>query len=71
VVVYDPKPESVLTDENIHMRAGYTPYQGMRIQGKVVTTIRRGSFLVRDGDWVKPEERGVFLKRSGSDSLLG
>ena len=65
VVLYDPKPESVLTDENIHMRAGYTPYQGMRIQGKVVTTIRRGSFLVRDSEWIEPEERGVFLRRSG------
>jgi dihydropyrimidinase len=69
VVLYDPEPESVLTDEAIHMRAGYTPFQGMRIQGRVVTTIRRGTFLVRDGRPVDPEDRGVFLKRSGGGPL--
>ncbi len=77
VVLYDLEPASILTDQSIHMRAGYTPFQGMRVQGGVVTTIRRGTFLVRDGMWVEPEDRGVFLRRSdcgrslAEDSLIG
>ena len=69
VVLYDPEPESILTDEAIHMRAGYTPFQGMRVQGKVVSTLRRGAFLVRDGALIDPSDRGVFLRRSDGGSL--
>jgi dihydropyrimidinase len=65
VVLYDPEPESILSDEAIHMRAGYTPFQGMRIQGKVVATLRRGTVLVRDGRLIEPDDRGVFVRRSG------
>jgi dihydropyrimidinase len=69
VVLYDPEPETIMTDEAIHMRAGYTPFQGMRVQGRVVSTLRRGAFLVRDGALVDPGDRGVFLRRSGGGSL--
>jgi dihydroorotase-like cyclic amidohydrolase len=69
VVLYDPEPESILTDASIHMRAGYTPFRGMRVQGEVVATIRRGSFLVRDGTLVDPGDTGIFLGRSTDGAL--
>jgi dihydropyrimidinase len=69
VVLYDPEPESILTDESTHMRADYTPFQGMRVQGKVVATIRRGTFLVRDGMLVDPGNTGIFLERSPDETF--
>ena len=63
IVLYDPTPTDTLTAESLHSMADYTPYEGMRIQGKVVATLQRGKFLVREGDFVGAEGRGVYLPR--------
>ena len=66
IVLYDPTPTGTIAAENLHSMAGYTPYEGMRVQGQVVATLQRGEFLVRDGDFVarsQSEGRGVYLPR--------
>jgi dihydropyrimidinase len=63
IVLYDPTPTHTLTAERLHSAAGYTPYEGMRVQGRVVSTLRRGAFLVRDGEFVGDENAGVYLRR--------
>ncbi len=63
LVLFDPAYEGVVTAEGLHMIAGYSPYEGMRIKGRVVSTLRRGAFLVRDGAFVAEPSSGVFLKR--------
>ncbi|MGC9520944.1 MAG: dihydropyrimidinase [Anaerolineae bacterium] len=63
LVLFDPAYESVVSAEELHMVAGYSPYEGMRIKGRVVSTLRRGAFLVRDGTFVDEPSSGVFLKR--------
>ncbi len=63
VVLYDPEPEGVITAEALHTLAGYTPYEGMRVKGRVVSTIRRGAFTVRDGRFVAEEGSGRYIPR--------
>ncbi|MBN1487490.1 MAG: dihydropyrimidinase [Anaerolineae bacterium] len=63
IVIYDPSVESVIRTEDLHTIGGYTPYEGMRVQGRVVTTIRRGEILVKDGKFVGTQGTGRYLKR--------
>ena len=63
IVLYDPTPTDTLAAERLHSAAGYTPYEGMRVQGRVVSTLRRGAFLVRDGEFVGEDGGGVYLRR--------
>jgi len=63
LVVYDPAPEGIVAAENLHHRAGYTPYEGMRVQGQVRATISRGSIVYREGQFVGRRGRGQFVRR--------
>jgi len=63
LVIYDPAPEGIAAAENLHHRAGYTPYEGMRVQGRVRATISRGSIVYREGQFVGRRGRGQFVRR--------
>ena len=49
VVVFDPRVETTIRADRLHNLAGYTPYEGMRVQGAVRDVFVRGRGLVRDG----------------------
>jgi dihydropyrimidinase len=63
VVIYDPQPEGTIRAENLHHLAGYSPYEGMRMQGRVKATISRGSIIYREGQFVGRKGRGRFVRR--------
>jgi dihydropyrimidinase len=63
IVVYDPEPDSLLNAHDLHHLAGYTPYEGMRVQGRVKATISRGSIVYREGQFVGRTGRGEFVRR--------
>jgi dihydropyrimidinase len=62
IVIFDPKPERVLSAGELHSRAGYSPYEGLRIRGKVKMTICRGEIVYRDGEVVGKPGYGQFQK---------
>ena len=49
LVLYDPEPEEILTAAHLHYIAGYTPYEGWRVRGRVRTVMVRGQIVVEDG----------------------
>ena len=61
VVIYDPRPTVTIRSEDLHTIGGYSPYEGMQVQGKVRTTISRGKVLVDDGQFFGEQGRGEFL----------
>jgi dihydropyrimidinase len=63
VVIYDPKPEEVICADDLHHLAGYTPYEGMRVRGRVKATISRGRVVYREGQFVGRKGRGQFVRR--------
>ena len=42
VVLFDPSEERVLTADELHSAAGYSPFEGLEVAGRVVTTLCRG-----------------------------
>ncbi len=67
IVIYNPTPDDVIHLDNQHTIAGYTPYEGLRVKGRVVTTIRRGQYLVHDGQFRGTKGSGHFIPRAPSD----
>jgi dihydropyrimidinase len=63
LVIYDPGPESAVAADNLHQLAGYTPYEGMRVKGRVRATISRGQVIYREGQFVGHRGRGQFVAR--------
>lgn len=63
IVIYDHGIDGTISAADLHSGAGYTPYEGMHVQGQVFATLRRGSFLVRGGEFVAAKGSGQYLKR--------
>ena len=69
-VVYDPEPEDTVSAEGLHYKAGYTPYEGLRLQGRVRATISRGQVVYREGQFVGRKGRGQFLVRRPAEAAM-
>jgi len=63
IVVYDPAPESQICAEELHYLAGYTPYEGMPVHGRVKATVSRGEMIYHEGRFLGREGRGQFVRR--------
>lgn len=50
IMVYDPREKRLI--DNDHSASDYTPYKGIEVQGKVVATINKGQFVIKDGELV-------------------
>ncbi len=62
LALFDPNERWEVRIDSLHTHADYTPYEGMKIVGKFVSTLVRGKFVVRDGEFVG-EQRGRFIER--------
>jgi dihydropyrimidinase len=71
LVLFDPAQEDVIRAEALHMVAGYSPYEGMRVKGRVVSTLRRGEFLVCEGALAATSGRGIFMARRPQVDAVG
>ena len=61
LVLVDPKKEMVVKSDNLHTACDFTLFEGWRIKGVPVTTIRRGETLVSDGEFHGKAGSGRFL----------
>lgn len=64
-VLVDPDTEYTLEDKNIISKAGWTPYAGRKLRGKVVGTYLRGHKIAKDGVCVAPIGWGRFVPGRG------
>jgi dihydropyrimidinase len=62
-VVYRPDGSHVLRDDEVRSLAGYTPYAGMPVTGKVAATVLRGSIVFDGQDVLAPAGHGCFVAR--------
>ena len=49
LIVWDPDAESTVDPAALYHRHPVTPYAGLRLRGRVVTTLVRGQAVVREG----------------------
>jgi dihydropyrimidinase len=64
IVIFDPKAEWSLDEGELHTKAGYSPFEGLKVKGKVVSSLVRGTFVVKDGILAGKAGYGEFLVRS-------
>jgi len=62
-VLLDPKASTMITASTQHSRAGYTAYEGMELQGRVVHTIQRGRTVFERGTLKARPGWGRFFSR--------
>ncbi|QIZ38844.1 dihydroorotase family protein [Saccharopolyspora sp. ASAGF58] len=61
LVVLDPHREWIVDGAELHSNAGWSPFDGMRVRGKVLLTVSRGE-VIWDGSHLHSEAgRGEFL----------
>ena len=65
LVLVDPEPTSVLRDEDVISKAGWTPYAGRKLRGAIRSTYLRGALVAEDRRLVR-EPGGRFLPGAGA-----
>jgi len=68
IVVFDPHATWEISADVLHMNTDFSPYEGMSVTGRVVTTVARGDVVYAAGDVVGEPGRGRFLERSVGQS---
>lgn len=68
LVVFDPEGKRMLKDSDVVSRAGWTPYAGSELRGRVADVFLRGEGIVRGGTLVEGPRRGRFLPGAGHDA---
>lgn len=63
IVLVDPDATYTLRNEDIHSKAGWTPYDGMRVTGRPVMTFVRGTVVAERGKIVAEPGIGRFTRR--------
>lgn len=61
-VVLDPAAEWTLDERDMHYAVGWSPYQGRRVRGRVVSTWLRGNCVHADGDVTAEPGTGRFVR---------
>lgn len=68
IVLFDPAAAGVLAAAELHSAAGFSPYEGIDLKGRVRTTISRGRVVYDAGQVVGPVGWGRFQERLPFDS---
>ena len=67
-VVLDPEASHVLDGRALHQKCGWSPYHGLRVQGRVEATYLRGRCVYRGGSVTAPPGTGRFVRPAGAAS---
>jgi dihydropyrimidinase len=70
LVVLDPNRKWTVRADDLAMSSDYTPWEGWEIQGRVITTVLRGSVVVDGASFVGSGSQGKFLERALPGEVL-
>jgi dihydropyrimidinase len=70
ISVWNPDRKITITASMLHDNAGYTPYEGRKLQGWPEIVISRGRVVVENNSLNAERGSGQFLKRKPSDVLF-
>jgi dihydropyrimidinase len=63
LVLFDPAAAGPLREDELHSAAGYSPYEGLELAGRVRTTLCRGRVVFDTGRVLGDPQWGRFLER--------
>ncbi|HLR54395.1 MAG TPA: dihydropyrimidinase [Pseudogracilibacillus sp.] len=61
IVIYDPEPTTVVSNENSHHGVDYNTFEGFKQEGKVEHVLLRGKQVVSEGEFVGKAGDGQFI----------
>ncbi|MCL1954306.1 MAG: allantoinase AllB [Brevinematales bacterium] len=61
LTVVDMNKKEKIDKEKLHSKSKTSPYDGMKVQGKPITTIVRGKFIIRDGRFTENKGFGSLV----------
>lgn len=64
LVIFDPDWSGRVTQSALHETVDYTPYEGLALSGRIISTLLRGRVLVKDGEWTGDPPTGQFVPGS-------
>jgi dihydropyrimidinase len=64
IVIFDPHASHTISAETHHMNVDYNAYEGWEVQGRVRTTILRGTVAIDQGEAQVGKGFGKYLKRA-------
>ncbi|MED1798622.1 dihydropyrimidinase [Brevibacillus porteri] len=64
IVLFDPMVKRTISVETHHMNVDYNPFEGIVVNGDIISVLSRGSFVIRDQQFVGQAGAGRFVKRS-------
>lgn len=62
LVLVNPDGEWLVDETKLHSKAGWSPFHGRRLNGRVVATLLRGSVVAKDGELVPGKPRGKQVR---------
>ena len=68
LVLFDPRPRQALAAASLHSAAGFSPYEGLELEGAVRATICRGRVVYREGRVSGDASWGTFIERTPFDA---
>jgi len=68
LVLFDPRAAGRLEDSELHSAAGFSPYSGLELKGRVRTTVSRGRVVYDGGRVVGRPGWGRFVERLPFDA---
>ena len=66
LAVWDPEREIAVTQDTLHDRMDYTPFEGMKVRGWPAVTLSRGEVIWQAGEVRGEPGRGRFVPRAGA-----
>jgi len=63
IVIFDPNKTRTVSACTHHMNVDYNPFEGMELTGDVISVLSRGSFVIKDKQFVGRPGAGRFMKR--------
>ncbi|MFZ5949212.1 MAG: amidohydrolase family protein, partial [Candidatus Rifleibacteriota bacterium] len=71
ICVFDPAHEWQINHRELHMANDYSPYEGLKIQGRNCMTFLRGEMIFDSlNGWAGKKGAGKFLKRKKTDQVF-
>ncbi len=64
IVIFDGDTEWLIEPDTLHDASDWTPYNGTRMGGRVISTFVRGKPVVQDGEFVGAQGSGQYVKRA-------
>lgn len=63
VIIIDPQKNVTIEHAHLHDNADYSPYEGYRCQGEIITTLCRGECVYQDKKFTGQAGFGRFIHR--------